>query len=162
MINPASGQSDQQERDQILNQAKELLQAEHTLSIATIGPDGSPWIANLYFALVPSPAGKNLLQLCVLTSPESHHARDWNANGKVALAVFGHPDFPRQSVKGLQMKGYCVSVNKAQEESEAVRAYRARFPDASQLEAGQAYYVIEVSWLKWLDRSTGQTGTWPA
>jgi uncharacterized protein YhbP (UPF0306 family) len=155
----SSGQEDQ---NIVLSHAKDLLQAEHTLAVATIGPDGSPWVANLYFAVIPPPADKNVLQLCVLTSPESQHARHWDANGEVALAVFGHPDFPRQSVKGLQMKGRCVSVNEAQDESDAVRCYRARFPDASQVEAGQTYYVIEVSWLKWLDRSTGQTGTWPS
>lgn len=146
----------------VLGQAKELLENEHTLAVATSQPDGSPWIANLYFALVPPSASESRVRLCVLTSPESQHARHWEATGQVALAVYAHPDFPRQEVKGLQMKGHCLPAKDAPDAQAAIEAYRTRFPDAPEVEAGQSYYLIEVSWLKWLDRSTGESGTWPA
>lgn len=128
-------------------QVRRLLAAEHTAGLATVTSDGMPWAANLYFAVLPGPG----LRLAVLTNPASTHAKLWQGPAPVALTVFGHPDTPRDKVRGVQLRGLC----RALDSPEVRAAYRSRFPDAPDRDGIQSYFVINVSWARLVDRSTG-------
>lgn len=131
----------------LIAKARQLLATEHTASIATVSPDGDPWISNLYYALLPAPG----ISLAVLTAADSAHARHWQNHPLVAVSVFSHPDVPRSEVRGLQLLGHCKLGGGQQ----VKQSYLTRFPDAATLPGSQSYYVVDVSWLRLLERRTG-------
>lgn len=131
----------------VLDAVRRLLAEAHTAGVATVADDGTPWAVNLYFAALPEPG----LRLVVLSDPSSAHVRHWRARPEVALTVYGQPDTPRLAVRGVQMRGRVGETA----EATARPAYLARFPDATEALATQTPFLIEVDWVRWLERKSG-------
>lgn len=129
----------------LLERAMALLDREHTAGIATVATDGSPWACNLRYAVLAGPG----LRLALLTDPSSAHVQHWTANPAVAIAVYAHPDTPLSVVRGLQMRGRAWLG----EGGEGADAFQERFADMTVTAGPQRLYVIEVGWLRLVDRT---------
>jgi len=129
----------------LLERAIALLGDVHTAGIATVATDGSPWASNLRYAVLPSHG----LRLAVLTDPSSTHVQHWTANPTVALSIFALPDTPLRVVRGLQMRGRASLDG----DGEGAEAFQERFADMTVTAGPQHLYVIEVGWLRLVDRT---------
>ena len=128
--------------------------AEHTtLTLATIGPDGQPQAADLYYAETED------LTLYFVSAADSRHAANIARDPRVAATI--HADAPHwRDIRGVQLEGRCVRVTG----SERVRAwarYTTKFPfvltDAALARALQRVemYRITPHWLRWIDNTVG-------
>lgn len=131
----------------VLAAVRGLLAEAHTAGVATVADDGTPWAVNLYFAALPEPG----LRLVVLSDSSSAHVRHWRMRPRIALSVYGQPDTPRHAVRGVQMRGRVEETA----DPTARAAYLARFPDATDALATQAAFLVEIDWVRWLERRSG-------
>lgn len=128
--------------------------ADHrTLTLATIGPDGQPQAADLYY--VPS----DELALYFISVPRSRHAVNVARDPHVAATI--HADSSQwHDIRGVQLEGTCVRVT-GPERLTAWARYTARFPFvltdvalAGALQKVDLYRIIPY-WLRWIDNSSG-------
>jgi uncharacterized protein YhbP (UPF0306 family) len=141
-----------------LNHVRQFLQAQSTLTLATLSPEDGPAAADLYFVADSS------LNLYFLSEPKARHARNLAADPRVAATV--HPQaWDWVDIKGVQLEGVCLPVSAAGERAAALALYGAKFafvstPSASGLGTFLAaalgrhtVYRITPGWIRWLDNS---------
>lgn len=121
------------------------------ITLATIGADGTPHAASVYFA-----AGEDH-RLYFFSSADSQHGRDLAGNPKAALTlsplVEGWSD-----IYGLQMRGEAHPMPAGPEWERAYQLYLARFPFAASFKEEMAHntlYVFTPQWLRLVDNSRG-------
>jgi len=136
-----------------LSQLQAFLGNHTTLTLATIGPEGEPQAADLYYA------GTDDLALYFISAPNSRHAANLARDPRVAATI--HADSTRwRDIRGLQLEGTCTRVTGAGRAGAWAR-YTAKFPfvltDAVLACALQkvAVYRITPSWLRWVDNMAG-------
>lgn len=136
-----------------LAQVRAFLAEQHILSLASIGPDGSPQAANLYYAQAGDWA------LYFVSVPGSRHAANLARDPRVAVTI--HADSQGwRDIRGLQLEGTCSRVSGARR-AEAWACYIARFPfvltDAALAGDLQKVdlYCITPRWLRWIDNTAG-------
>ncbi len=138
--------------------------ADHTtLTLATIGPDGEPLAADLYYAETQD------LALYFASVPGSRHAVNIDRDSRVAATVHAGSTRPvlgrRQGgswrdIRGVQLEGTCARVTGASRRRAWV-CYTAKYPfvltDAILTRALQKVdmYRITPHWLRWIDNSLG-------
>jgi uncharacterized protein YhbP (UPF0306 family) len=139
--------------DDFLAHVRDFLADHHTLSLASIGPDGEPQAADLYYAET------NNLSLYFISVPGSRHAANLARDPRVAATI--HGDSTRwRDIRGVQLEGTCIRVA-GMEWAMAWTRYTAKFPfvlaDAALARALQKVdmYRITPHWLRWVDNSTG-------
>jgi uncharacterized protein YhbP (UPF0306 family) len=126
----------------------DYLAGHTTLTLATVGPDGSPQAAPLFYA------SDEVLNLIFLSSPDSRHSRNLARDPHAAAAIYDET-WEWQAIRGLQVEGQVERLEgAAREEAEAL--YRAKYPFvvafAQQIEAS-AFYRLRPRWLRYLDNS---------
>lgn len=136
-----------------LARVRVFLAERRVLTLASIGPDGSPQAANLYYAQAEDWA------LYFVSVPGSRHTANIARNPRVAVTV--HADSQGwRDIRGLQLEGTCSRVSGARR-AEAWACYTARFPfvlaDAALARALQKVdlYRIVPEWLRWIDNTAG-------
>jgi uncharacterized protein YhbP (UPF0306 family) len=138
--------------------------ADHTtLTLATVGPDGEPQAADLYYAETRD------LTLYFVSSADSRHAVNIAQDSRVAAtihidsewAVDGQgQDKGWRNIRGVQLEGKCVRVTGAARPTAWAR-YTAKYPfvltDVTLARALQKVdmYRISPNWLRWIDSSLG-------
>jgi uncharacterized protein YhbP (UPF0306 family) len=154
--------------DDPLAQVRAFLAERNTLTLATLGPDGNPQAADLYYAATDD------LTLYFVSVPGSRHAVNIARNPSVAVTV--HADSNRwRDIRGVQLEGMCVPVTGA-DRARAWARYTAKFPfvlaDAAlpapcrdgapgvQAQVARALqkvsvYRITPRWLRWIDNTAG-------
>ena len=143
-----------------LVQVRAFLAEQNTLTLATLGPDGDPQAADLYYAET------NDLTLYFVSIPGSRHAVNIARNPRVAVTI--HVDSSRwRDIRGVQLLGTCALVTGA-DRAGAWTRYCAKFPfvlaDAALARALDkvSVYRITPRWLRWIDNtaSLGHNQEW--
>jgi len=137
--------------DASLAQVRAFLAERHILTLATVGPDGRPQAADLYYAEADD------LTLYFVSAPSSRHVANLAPNPRVAATI--HADSIQwRDIRGLQLEGTCTRVAAA-ERADAWARYMAKFPfvlaDAALARALQKVdvYRITPQWLRWIDNT---------
>jgi 4-hydroxy-3-polyprenylbenzoate decarboxylase len=121
------------------------------VTLATVGADGAPHAASVYFA-----AGEDH-RLYFFSSAASQHGRDLAANPAVALTLSPVVEGWRD-IYGLQMRGEAHPVPTGPEWERGYQLYLARFPFAASFKeevARNLLYVFTPRWLRLVDNSRG-------
>lgn len=122
-----------------------------TLSLATVGIDGKPHSAPVYFA-----AGKNL-RLYFFSDLQSQHSQDIQRNPKAALSIY--PEcWGWEEIRGVQMRGVVHRLERGGEWDLAWDEYQAKFPFVAGLEeivAQNSFYKFVPAWIRLVDNREG-------
>jgi uncharacterized protein YhbP (UPF0306 family) len=127
-----------------------LLEETHSLSLATLEPDGAPRSTPLYFA--PDPQ----LRLIFLSDAKSRHARNLRRDSRASVSLYPETEGWRE-IRGLQMKGSVEPVPE-QELDAALSRYKARFPFMARwrgLIANSTVYRFCPHWVRLIDNREG-------
>ncbi|MEZ4770708.1 MAG: pyridoxamine 5'-phosphate oxidase family protein [Caldilineales bacterium] len=136
--------------------------AQHTtMTLATVGPDGAPQAAAVFYA------ADEQLNLFFLSSPTSRHSRNVQQDPRVAATI--HDDGQAwQQICGLQIEGRIQPVEGAGL-LHAARVFAARFdflrgpladPDDAPADlrgplASNRFYVLRPVWIRLIDNRLG-------
>jgi uncharacterized protein YhbP (UPF0306 family) len=146
--------------DDPLAQLRALLPEWNILTLATLGPDGDPQAADLYYAETDD------LTLDFVSIPGSRHTVNIARNPRVAVTI--HVDSSQwRDIRGVQLQGTCALVTGA-DRARAWARYCAKFPfvlaDAALARALDkvSVYRITPRWLRWIDNtaSLGHNREW--
>ncbi len=128
------------------------------ISLATVGADGAPHAASVYFASgAKGDTESGSLRLYFFSSPASQHGEDLAANPAAALTLSPLVEGWRD-IYGVQMRGEARPVIPGAEWEHAFQLYLARFPFAANLKeelARNTLYVFTPHWLRLVDNSRG-------
>ncbi len=119
-----------------------------TLSLATVGADGRPHSANLYFA-----PDKDL-NFYFVSDPKSLHCQLLAENPHVSGTVYP-PVKMWQQIRGVQFHGTCAPID-AGEWAVVWKVYLDKFPHITEVEdliRSQRFYVIRPNWFRWIDNA---------
>jgi uncharacterized protein YhbP (UPF0306 family) len=127
------------------------LLALSTMTLATVGPDGEPHAAAVYFA------ADDCHRLYFFSDPESRHIQDIARDGRAAATLF--PEcFDWPEIRGLQLRGVVRRVEHESESEHAWEAYAAKFPFVTELRpviSTNQLYVFSPNWTRLLDNRRG-------
>jgi uncharacterized protein YhbP (UPF0306 family) len=129
----------------------DLLCRVSTMALATVGPDGEPQVAAVFFAADVA------MNLYWVSMPGTRHGAAAVATGRASAAIYPAV-WGWAEIRGLQVTGRAEVVTDGSERAEALALYRGRFalPAAlSALLATAALYVLRPETLRWLDNSRG-------
>lgn len=138
-----------------------FLAAHNSMTLATVGSDGAPQAAAVFYA-----AGDDL-SLYFLSSPRSRHSENLAAEPRVAATV--HADGQAwQAIQGLQIEGRAFLVDGVRETAHAARIYAGRFDFLAGLldntdgptilrgpVASSRFYVLRPRWIRLIDNTLG-------
>lgn len=99
--------------------ARELIDSETTLALATTGKSGA-WAAPVYYVFHDG-------AFQFFSSPDSRHIRESLESGQAAAAIYPSASSWRQ-IRGLQMSGRIRKVRPGPKALGAVLAYAAKYP----------------------------------
>lgn len=137
--------------DELATRLHAFLAAHTVLTLATVGPNGEPQAADVYYAC---PAG---LVLYFVSAPDSRHATNIARDPRVAGTVHA-PSVGWRDIRGVQLEGLCARL-RGKEQAEGWMHYLKRFPfiltDPTLLSALKkvSVYRITPCWLRWIDNS---------
>jgi uncharacterized protein YhbP (UPF0306 family) len=122
-----------------------------TMTIATVGGDGEPHAAAVYFAC------DDQLNMYFFSDSGSQHASDTIHEARAAVTV--HPDRTSwQDIRGLQMRGVIQAVQSQFKWQEAWQQYLVKFPfvaDLEQLVAINQLHWFKPGWIRLVDNRRG-------
>ena len=128
--------------------------AEHTtLTLATLGSDGQPQAAPLFFAEMDD------LSLVFISEKRVRHSRNIENNSRVAAAIYADGQH-WQSIRGVQLEGRCTALGGAAARR-ARQVYLAKFPFIAQNKILAAmlhavtFYQITPVWMRLTDNTQG-------
>jgi uncharacterized protein YhbP (UPF0306 family) len=127
------------------------LQGQSTLTLATIGPEGMPAAADLYFA-----ADRDL-RIYFISERGSRHAAHIGSGAQVAVTVHGEA-WDWRDIRGVQLEGDCRPVNSPRERAAALALYGRKFTFLHTFAAvlpRHTLFVIDPRWIRWLDNGAG-------
>ncbi len=139
--------------DETLAPVRAFLAERNTLTLATLGPDGDPQAADLYYAETGD------LALYFVSVPGSRHAANIARYSRVAVTIHADSSLWRD-IRGLQLEGTCALLTGVQR-ARAWARYTKKFPfvlaDAALSRAlGKVnVYRITPRWLRWIDNTAG-------
>jgi uncharacterized protein YhbP (UPF0306 family) len=129
----------------------EELLALTTMTLATVGRDGEPHAAGVYFAADGS------LNLFYFSETSSQHSRDSEHEPRAAVAI--HPEVPDwQQIHGLQLRGSIRIVKSKTEWQVAWHLYRDKFPfviDLEEVIKTNQMYAFKPAWIRLVDNRQG-------
>ncbi|MCS6843767.1 MAG: pyridoxamine 5'-phosphate oxidase family protein [Caldilineales bacterium] len=139
-----------------------FLAAHNTMTLATVGPDGAPQAAAVFYAADED------LNLYFLSSPSSRHSQNLALRPRVAATIQADGQ-AWQSIQGVQIEGTAHLVEGTRELAHAARVYAARFEFLRGLMEGggegpaalrgplasSRFYVLRPSWVRLIDNTQG-------
>ena len=137
--------------DELAARLYAFLAAHTVLALATIGPNGEPQAADVYYACPRD------LMLYFVSAPDSRHAANIARDPRVAGTVHAQ-SMGWRDIRGVQLEGICTRLTGA-EQTAAWAQYLARFPfiltDPTLLLALKKVSIFRVKphWLRWIDNS---------
>ncbi len=128
----------------------ELL-AVSTLTLATVGPDGRPEAAPVYFA------ADRRIHCYFFSSPDSRHSRNLILEPRAAAALY--PEcFGWEEIRGVQMRGLVRALTPGAGWDHAWRLYLDKFPFVEEMAdevQRNKLYVFEPDWVRLVDNRRG-------
>ena len=124
--------------DDLRERVLAYLAAHNTVSLATVGDDGTPWAATVFYAHLGT-------DLYWLSEPKTRHSQNLLANGRVAATI--NEDYRDwQQIKGVQLEGRAVEVTGKIELARALAAYLGKYPFVRQfLQPGQLLQGVQIA-----------------
>lgn len=122
-----------------------------TMTIATIGMDGEPHAAAVYFAC------DDQINFYFFSDAESQHTLDITHDPRAAITVNGEQG-GWQEIHGLQMRGVITAVQSTSEWQWAWDLYQAKFPFVINLQeiiVINQMYVFKPHWVRLVDNRKG-------
>lgn len=126
-----------------------------TAGLATVGPDGSPHAANVWFA------SDDKLNLYWVSSPRARHSTDLVALARMAVTVYP-PIAEPDDIHGLQLRGHAAAIAHDTEAwDHAFNLYAQRFafvnqrPSYRETVLARTFYRFTPTWLRLLDNRRG-------
>ena len=122
-----------------------------TMTIATIGMDGEPHAAAVYYAC------DDQINFYFFSDAESQHALDITNEPRAAITVNGERG-GWQEIHGLQMRGVTTAVQSKSEWQGAWDLYQTKFPFVSNLQeiiVINQLYVFKPHWIRLIDNRKG-------
>lgn len=141
----------------------DILSSNELCSIATVFPDGYPYINTCFFAFDEN------LSLHILTPPTTQHAKNFQAKEEVAVAVFDSHQISGSELRGLQIFGNCSQVVAKSDLEQSFATYAERFASIvtaapnvqTMLETFESrLFIIEPTRIKIFDEPTFGKETW--
>lgn len=137
--------------DELAAQLHAFLAAHKVLSLASVGPDGEPQAADVYYAC------PNDLVLYFVSAASSRHAGNIARDPRVAGTV--HADSQGwRDIRGVQLEGTCIRL-RGRERAKGWVCYLNRFPfilaDPALFAALKKVNIYRITprWLRWIDNS---------
>jgi uncharacterized protein YhbP (UPF0306 family) len=149
---------------------REFLRRHNTISLATVGSDGRPHAAAVFYAL------DRKWNLYYLSSPSCRHSQNLRQDPRVAATIQADGQ-AWQSIQGVQVEGTVEAVTGTGPAAEAVRVYVGRFEFlrglwgvasglsdlvvAEKMEplrealASSRFYVLRPTWFRLIDNTLG-------
>ncbi|MFF5832940.1 pyridoxamine 5'-phosphate oxidase family protein [Streptomyces bacillaris] len=142
------------DRSRLVGRTEQLLTGARYLNLATVSPDGSPWVATVEYAWLGGP-----LRFLYGSATGSRHSRHLASSPAVAGSLFvagGAAGLDVGAVDGAQFTGVCREVGPAELDAYYAVFYEAVFPDGREREqwmlprsslrapAGHRLYLVEV------------------
>lgn len=128
-----------------------FLATHSTLSLATVGEDGNPQAASLFFA------ADDELRLYWLSAGASRHSQ--NLFRQAAAAITIHNETRSWAdIAGVQMHGQTAVVPTGEAWQAAWTLYAAKFPFVAGMQAEVAksnFYVFTANWMRLIDNRLG-------
>lgn len=139
-----------------------FLAAHNTMTVATVGPQGEPQAAAVFYA------ADEQLNLYFLSSPNSRHSENLRRDARVAATVHADGQAWRE-IRGLQIEGTVQQVEGPLMFALAARTYVARYDFLRGLlgdggdgpvalrgpVASSRFYVLRPAWMRLIDNSQG-------
>ncbi len=137
-----------------------FLEQHTTMTLSTVGKDGTPASTPLFYAIMPNGA------LVFVSEASTEHVQNLRARPTVALAVYKDGQ-DWQRIQGLQARGQASPLPREQrEEAWAVYAHRFPFlkmaahghPQAAALAQALAdvgWYAVRLDWVRLIDNRRG-------
>lgn len=101
----------------------DYLESHHTLSLATVGGDGLPHAATLFYV-------SRDLEIFFVSSPASRHGLNLTHNSQVSVTI--DEDYDRwRLIKGIQMEGRVESAGGIWEQGRLALSFVKKFPDVA-------------------------------
>ncbi len=128
-----------------------FLAAHSTLTLATVGPDGQPAAASLFFA------ADEAARVYWLSAGSSRHSRHLAAEPRAAITVHA-ATWRWNEIAGAQMEGTVSVVTAGAAWDAAWALYLAKFPFAADFQAELArsnFYVLTPRWARLIDNNQG-------
>jgi uncharacterized protein YhbP (UPF0306 family) len=142
----------------VIERVRAYLQQHTTMTLATVGPDGLPNAAAVFYA-----AGYDL-NLYFLSEERTEHGQNMLKQTAIAATVQADGQDWR-GIRGLQLRGHARLVNTG-ELPRAVAVYGSRFAFVASLLAGQGgsgvlsgplararFWVLRPSWIRLIDNT---------
>jgi uncharacterized protein YhbP (UPF0306 family) len=126
-----------------------FLETQSTLALATIGADGHPQIAPLFYV------SDEALNLYWLSSSASRHSLNLMAREKVAATIYPVA-WHWTEIRGLQIEGVAYPVDDASTRQDMLNRYYQKFdlpPGFETIIADSVLYALKPTWIRWLDNS---------
>ena len=126
-----------------------FLSAHNTLTLATVGDDGRPHAAALFYAFTPD------LRLIFLSEPDTLHARHIGEGAPVTVTIQADGQDWRR-ITGLQLHGWAEPADDTARE-----IYLARFPFIALTETlaralkSVRFFKITPAWARLIDNRLG-------
>jgi 4-hydroxy-3-polyprenylbenzoate decarboxylase len=153
-ITPAGGPAESGSINSLPARIPAELLSLPVISLATVGADGAPHAASVYFV---ADAENGAHPLYFFSSLDSQHGRDLAANPAAALTLSPLVEGWRD-IYGLQMRGEAQPVSAGPQWEHAFQLYLDRFPFAANLKqelARNTLYVFTPRWLRLVDNWRG-------
>ncbi|MEW2066814.1 pyridoxamine 5'-phosphate oxidase family protein [Streptomyces sp. NPDC007346] len=132
----------EEEAKSLTDRTERLLAQARYLNLATVSPEGSPWVATLEYAWLGGPP-----RFLYGSATGSRHSRDIASSPEVGGSLFvggGAAGLEVAAVDGAQFTGVCSEVAAADLERYHSLFYEAVFPD----EAERARWMLPQSSLR--------------
>jgi uncharacterized protein len=128
-----------------------FLAAHSTLSLATLGPDGQPMVASLFFVTDDWP------RIYWLSAASSRHSRNLAERPRAAISVHA-ATWRWTEIVGVQLEGTVAVVPPGADWQAAWERYVAKFPFAVEFQAELArssLYRLTPRWARLVDNAQG-------
>jgi uncharacterized protein YhbP (UPF0306 family) len=124
--------------DDLRERVLAYLAAHNTVSLATVGEDGQPWAATVFYVNVGT-------DLYFLSEPKTRHSQNILATSRVAATI--NEDYRDwQQIKGIQLEGQAAEVSGKLELARALQAYLGKYPFVRQfLSPGSLLQGVQIA-----------------
>lgn len=140
-----------------------FLQSQKLLVISTIGDEGKPWIANVYFSCTEN------FELVFFSSPKTKHSQNIKLNPNVAFSTVWFDQNNLGNRKGVQGAGECTLIEDLEVTEKYLGNHYKFFPswkDSINIEKMKTnhiesrLYLVKPNYMKfWNDEEFGNEGT---
>ncbi|MEZ4670500.1 MAG: pyridoxamine 5'-phosphate oxidase family protein [Anaerolineae bacterium] len=126
-----------------------FLETQSTMALATVNGEGQPESVPLFYV------SDDRLNLYWLSATHVRHSVNLAANGRVSATVYP-PVWQWNEISGVQIEGTASMVSDERVREQILLLYLRKFqlpPELDKVIAGSSLYVLEPTWLRWVDNS---------